>query len=90
MENMLWIEEIVESKPAPQFLTNSRIQALIFLSMYIFVLFRLSIEMDASSRLYGKIVETRTVEPESSCILEIFIACVKSPKIYDQQPQVLP
>ncbi len=25
MENMLWIEEIVESKPAPQFLTNSRI-----------------------------------------------------------------
>jgi hypothetical protein len=25
MENMLWIEEIVQSKPAPQFLTNSRI-----------------------------------------------------------------
>ncbi len=25
MENMLWIEEIVESKPAPQILTNSRI-----------------------------------------------------------------
>jgi hypothetical protein len=25
MENMLWIEEIAESKPAPQFLTNSRI-----------------------------------------------------------------
>jgi len=25
MEHMLWIEEIVESKPAPQFLTNSRI-----------------------------------------------------------------
>jgi len=25
MKNMLWIEEIVESKPAPQFLTNSRI-----------------------------------------------------------------
>ncbi len=23
--NMLWIEEIAESKPAPQFLTNSRI-----------------------------------------------------------------
>jgi hypothetical protein len=25
MENMLWIEEIAESKPAPQFWTNSRI-----------------------------------------------------------------
>jgi hypothetical protein len=25
MENILWVEEIVESKPAPQFLTNSRI-----------------------------------------------------------------
>ncbi len=25
MENMLWIEEIVESRPVPQFLANSRI-----------------------------------------------------------------
>ncbi len=34
MENMLWIEEIVESKPAPQFLTNSRIDIAAFVNTH--------------------------------------------------------
>ncbi len=84
---MLWIEEIVESKPDPQFFTNSRIQALFFLSMYFFVLFQLSIEMDVSSLLYRKIVETRAVELESSFFLEIFIARLKSQKFLINSPR---
>jgi hypothetical protein len=38
MENMLWIEEIVESKPAPQFLTNSRIDIAGFVNTHKVVL----------------------------------------------------
>jgi len=90
MKNMLWIEEIVESKPAPKFLTNSKIQALYFLSMYFSVLFRLSVEINVSSLLYRKIVEMRTVEPESSFFFGNLYCTCKVPKIYDQQPQVLP
>jgi hypothetical protein len=34
MENLLWIEEIVESKPALQFLTNSRIDIAGFVNLH--------------------------------------------------------